>query len=146
MNQYYTLPIDFGKLISNRKHPTCENLKESVEQNIHLILITHFGEYRNDPTYGCSVWDEDFEILPSVSTWKDKIESSIKMSVQQHESRLYNIKVKVDIDPVELVSLDEDRSKHMKKRINIKIMGTIMETNEAYEQQEQIYFLSLIHI
>ena len=60
---YYDLPIRFDLLMQkNRELPTC-SLDKSIAQNIFLIITSKFNEHRFDPTYGCEIWETDFELI-----------------------------------------------------------------------------------
>ena len=60
INHYYQLPINFKTLMStNSALPTCD-LKQSIAQNIFLIITTKYKENRYDESYGCEIWNMDF--------------------------------------------------------------------------------------
>jgi predicted component of type VI protein secretion system len=133
-NNFYTLPLALSDIIKKQRHKLC-SLNESIAQNIYLLITTHFKEFRYDHTYGCSVWENDFEILPNMM-WKDDIKASIEKILGKHEKRLTNVKVKVDIEEFEFQNKENIR---IKKKLGIKIEGTTMKTNEKFEFLEYIF-------
>jgi phage baseplate assembly protein W len=136
--EYYTLPLILGDLIKKKEHPKCP-LIQSIAQNIHLILTTDFGENRNDPSYGCSIWEDEFEILLDVESWKDRLNDSIKKSLQKHEKRVINFDVKVDIKQEELISNKTGRDYRIKRSVNISITGNLIKTNESCSFFEKFF-------
>jgi phage baseplate assembly protein W len=134
MHSYYTLPLRLDKLLEQKQHPVC-SLEESISQHLYLILTTHFEESRFNATYGCSIWEQDFEIMSNIK-WKDWIRASVTETVLAHEKRLTHPKVKVEIDEFEFVSTANRR---IKRRVGIGIEGLILQTNEKYSFLETIY-------
>lgn len=136
----YTLPLQLGRVIRKEKHPYCSNVGQSLAQNIHLILLTSYGEHRFDRTYGCYVWESDFEILPRMNQWKTEIAKSIEDTIKQHEKRLTGVKVKVEIDQKEFIDPIDQKSKRIKKRITVEITGDLVITKEPFRFSDVIYF------
>ena len=58
--QFYNIPIKFSDL-TEKKELAKIGLGESISRLIHLIAITHFGECKFDDTFGCEIWEHDFE-------------------------------------------------------------------------------------
>ncbi|RMG22361.1 MAG: hypothetical protein D6730_16600 [Bacteroidetes bacterium] len=143
-DRYYSLPVPFGRLLNKQPLPTVR-LETSVKQHILLILMTHFDEYRYDPTYGCSIWEQDFEMLPKVNTWKDELKRSIEDSLQTHEPRLDRIKVTVKIAEQPFTHPEDRKVRRIKKRISIDIQAKLRETDEPFQHQETL-FLSPISL
>ena len=133
-NSFYTLPLRLDKVI-NRKPLTFCSLQESIAQNLYLLITTDFKELRYDHTYGCSVWEQDFEILANIK-WKDTIAGSLEETIRRHEERLNNIKVKVDIEEYKFQGKEMIR---IKRKLIIRITGFIVKTNEKFEFMEQIF-------
>ena len=136
---YYKLPLQLGKVINKKQHDVCK-IEDSIAQNIHLILVTQFEECRYDSTYGCCVWEYDFELLPQVGNWKTSIATNILDTLNKHEKRLVNADVRVAIDQQEFISQLDKNIKRVKKRIGITIKGNLKYTNERFEYYEAIYF------
>lgn len=134
MQSYYTLPLRLDDIIARKPHPVCP-LRSSIAQHLYLILTTHFGESRYDHTFGCLIWEQDFEILVNIK-WKDNIRLSLEEAIGAYEKRLTRVKVKVDADEFEYIS--DDRT-WIKKRLSIWINGSLIKTNEKFEFLEHIY-------
>jgi phage baseplate assembly protein W len=136
--EFYPIPFPFDRVIAKKRAPK-SLLGESVAQNIFLILTTRFGENRFDKSFGSSVWEQDFEILPKITLWKDKIQSSIQESIRNHEPRLTGLQVMVTIDENEIPGLVDKNLKCVKKRIQVMISGNLIKTNERFSYKENIY-------
>lgn len=137
----YSIPLRCSELTKRSpKHPKVK-LEESVRRHIYLILVTRFGEYRCDPSYGCQLWEHDFEHLKALDDKKHIFENSIKTLLARHESRLAEALVSIDIkepdikDPLKL-------TKKIKKRIEIKIRGRLVETNQPFEPKPFVIYFS----
>ncbi|HRH49192.1 MAG TPA: GPW/gp25 family protein [Panacibacter sp.] len=142
IQHYYELPIKFNELIKrNRELATCD-LKKSIAQNIYLTITSKFKENRYDETYGCELWDMDFELVSNENAWIEKIRKSVLKSVTKHETRLFNINVEIDITQDEQV-LTLKNSKSVKKRLSIFVNGIIAETGEPFPFNTNIYLSPL---
>lgn len=137
----YSIPLRCGELIrKNPKHPKVK-LEESVRRHLYLILITRFGENRCDLTYGCQLWEHDFEHLKSLNDKKHHIENSIKDLLTVHEPRLTEVVVNLNVtepdikDPLKL-------TQKLKKRIEINIKGRLVETNKSFKPKPFIIYFS----
>jgi phage baseplate assembly protein W len=119
----------------HHEHPRC-SLKQSVIQNLHLMLTTAFGEYPADEGYGCSIWENDFDNITSASKIKEHIKQSIIQSVHEHEKRLGKVSVKLMIHQEELADINGRR---VKKRIEITISGTLLLTNDPFSHEYSFF-------
>ncbi len=138
--QYYSFPLLFTDLLKKNDLAKCRDIKESISQNIHLILITHFGEYKQDPSYGCSIWDNDFENIVSINLWKEQVGKSLKIVLTNHEQRLTNITVKTDIGQEEVVN---SHLKKLKKKVEVSVEANIVETNEPFYFRDSLFISPL---
>jgi hypothetical protein len=135
-NNYYTLPLKTSDFISNRVHNVCV-INESIAHHIHLINTSYFGECTFDESFGCSIWNIDFDNLKSLNKLKELINDSLLTSLKRHEKRLSKISVSVNI-------IQEEISEHkivnrIKKKVNINIKGKIKKTNEDFSYIEYFY-------
>jgi phage baseplate assembly protein W len=135
---YYSLPLRLDQIMEKRQAPRC-SAKESIAQHIHLVLTTYFNENRFDPTYGCGIWEQDFELVSNLQ-WKDQTRDHIKKSVELHEKRLNNIQVKVEVDEHELGGKN---IKRIKRRVSVIVEGSIKRTNEKFAYKDEIYISPL---
>ena len=139
MSRYLTLPINAALLISKQEHPTCD-LKQSIAQKLHLITTTYYDECKFDDSFGCPIWENDFETIPSVNIWKDKTAKLVEEVIQKHEPRLSNVKVNLGMMQEEFIEQESKLAKQIKKRIELKIIATIEETSEPFEFNTFFYF------
>ncbi len=139
MSECYKIPVNFGALLKKRSQPKC-SFEESIKQNILLILVTHFDEYRFDPTYGCSIWDQDFELLPSANDWKKRLQESIYTSISVHEKRLTQLKIAITIDELPFTHPEDNKVRRIKKRIIVVINAKLKITNQDFQHIETVFF------
>jgi phage baseplate assembly protein W len=137
-DEYYTLPIPFRKIIERKEITKCD-LQTSVAQKIHLTLISFFGESRYDRDFGCMIWEYDFDNIYNLNAWKDKVTSSIVDTLSQHERRLNNIQVNVDVQQEETGNDQLTAIKAIRKRLDVKVTGNLQKTNELFVFSEPIY-------
>lgn len=125
MSAFYNIPLNTGDVMKKNELPRCAE-RESIDENILLMLTTYFGEFRYDETYGCSLWEHDFENIVSATAWKENIGVSIRETIKAHEPRLTNVIVTTEI------------KNETKRRVDIKVNGNLAQTNKPY-----FYFKSL---
>jgi predicted component of type VI protein secretion system len=141
MTDNYSIPLRCTELVKkNPKHPRVK-LEESVRRHVYLILTTRFGENRCDPSYGCQLWEHDFEHLRSLNDKKHHIENSIKILLIRHEPRLSEPVVTLNItepdikDPLKL-------TQKLKKRIEVRIKGRLVESNKIFNPKPFVIYFS----
>ncbi|MBC7903783.1 MAG: GPW/gp25 family protein [Gemmatimonadaceae bacterium] len=143
--EFYSLPLAVEKLMrepGDQSHHTRHrelakcSLQQSVEQNLHLLLTTAFGEFPADELFGCSIWENDFDNLTSAPKMKESIRQSILQSVQQHENRLGKVRVELMIQQEEL---PDAKGRRVKKRIEITISGMLQLTNEKFIHRDSFF-------
>lgn len=142
MKHYYTLPFDASSLVGKRRHSVCD-IKESIQINVNLILRTHLREYRFDSSYGCLIWNKDFDSVSNVTRWLSEVKSSILVSIEKNESRLSDINVELSIEAAKIPDKFKDQPLRMRHRITIKITGKIKHLNEPFEHFEYLFFSPL---
>ena len=138
MPKYYTQPIHVSLLMKGREHPSC-TLQQSIAQRIHLLLITNLNEYRFDREFGCIIWEHDFENVPNINQWKDRMAKSVKEELEKYEKRLQNIKTTLELTEEEFVDKDKNNFKKIKRRVDINISAALKRTNEPFFFQEVLY-------
>lgn len=126
---FYSLPLQLNLVMEGEDLPVC-SLEESIHQHIHLILTTAFGEIQYDESFGCLVWDADFDNLTAVNRMREQIKKSVLAVLQQYETRLEKIKTEVYIKQEELQM--KVNGKQVKKRIDIQVSGIIRSTRSPY--------------
>ncbi len=115
------------------------SVQESIAQRIHLILITGFGEFRYDTSFGCLIWEHDFENVPNLNKWRDEMAQSIKLKLLQFEKRLTNVQLTLDLTEEEFKGSDGDHYRKIKRRVDIRINANLKKTNEPFYFQELLY-------
>lgn len=134
MNQnYYKLPFNTSSLVTNKKLERCD-LKQSIAYSIHLINTSYFGECVFDETYGCCLWDIDFDNLSSSTKIKEAVRKSLLDSLKIHEKRLTSIRIIVGIKQEEFETAG--KSALVKKKVSITVKAKVKKTNEDYVYNE----------
>ena len=143
MDNYYGLPVRFSEVFK-KKQLKRVNIYDSIGFNIRLILRSHFGENRFDYSYGCEVWERDFEIINSNSAWGEELAKSIRETLIKHEGRLINPKVEIKISEEEFKSNRGDDITHrVKRKIEVIVRGNFFKTNEPFRITEVLYISPL---
>lgn len=133
---YYTLPLKTIDFITNKSHSVCV-INESIAHHIHLINTTYFGECTFDESFGCSIWNIDFDNLKSLNKLKELINDSLINSLKRHEKRL--TKIAVDVKIIQEEISEAKIANRIKKKVNINIKGKIKKTNENFSYVEYFY-------
>lgn len=126
----YKIPLQLGTVVQGNELPAC-SLVQSITQNLELIILTRFGEHRSDPSFGCEIWDLDFELIVSASLWEEKLRKSLLASVNTHEHRLQDVQITVAVTDMEKFSVFKQLTE-IKKRVDIGATGTIRKTGESF--------------
>lgn len=134
--KYFSLPFNTKQLIQNTQHKTC-SIKESIAHYIHLITTSYFGECTFDDSFGCSIWDVDFDNLSSVNKVKSIISESLFNSLKRHEKRLTKVQIEIGIKQEEIATTKD--SSIVKKKVSIGIKGKVKKTNEDFVYREYFY-------
>ncbi|MFC5045000.1 GPW/gp25 family protein [Aquimarina hainanensis] len=140
ITSYYKIPLDTSGIIKNEEVDKIE-LKQSIVNFIHLVTTSYYGECSFDESFGCSIWNIDFDNLASTNKLKNVIADSLVESITSHEKRLKNIKVEVDIQQEELNR--HDSVNRIKKRVDIVVNGILKQTNEPFSCLEKFYIAPL---
>ncbi|HTE27511.1 GPW/gp25 family protein [Flavitalea sp.] len=136
---FYKLPLRLDQIIQKKKLATC-TLKHSIAQNLHLIISTYRGEAAYSDEFGCSLWDEEFNIQLNFR-WKENLCDSLKQAVVQFEKRLQLQEVKVLMQ--EQNELVEKGNLRVRKCLHIEIKGIITKTNEPFHFRDSIFISPL---
>lgn len=136
---YYKLPLRLDEVIQKNKLVTC-TLKHSIAQNLHLIISTYRGEAAYSDEFGCSLWDEEFNIQLNFR-WKENLCDSLKRAVDQFEKRLQLQETKVMMQ--EQNELLKRGNLRVRKCLHIEIKGIIKKTNESFHFRDIIFISPL---
>lgn len=104
---------------------------KSISQHIELIIFTRYGEHRHNSNFGCEIWDLDFELVVSETTWEEKFRQSLLKSITEYEKRLYHVEVEIKMTEVEK-SFTIRNVTEIKKKVDISIRARINITGEKY--------------
>lgn len=126
---YLKIPIDFDRIMQ-KKELDITTIEHSIAQQLILIATTYFGECKFDETFGCNIWNMDFDFLMNENTLKKTIATALKDSIKMHESRLQLEEIEVEISEKKMLSSGIYRTK---KKIDISIFGKIVETNRPFK-------------
>ncbi|MEO6722330.1 MAG: GPW/gp25 family protein [Ferruginibacter sp.] len=138
---YYKAPLALSKLLEGNDLPTC-SLADSITKNLELIITTKFGEHRSDPSFGCEIWDLDFELIASENLWEEKLRQSLLRSITSHERRLSNVQIQVEISEIEKFHLFKQFTE-VKKRVDIELKGTMHKTGEGFNFKTNLFLSPL---
>jgi phage baseplate assembly protein W len=134
LNEYYKLPLRSGDLFRGKEMPKC-SLAESVAQMIHLIATTGFGECKYNPSFGCEIWELDFENVINSQLYREKLRKSIQNTIETHEPRIVNTKVDIQMEQIDYMMFN----RKIKSRVRIKITGMLAKTNEPFTYTDQFF-------
>ncbi|HEY1164479.1 MAG TPA: GPW/gp25 family protein [Chitinophaga sp.] len=133
--QYYQLPLDLSRILQKKDMPVC-NLEESVGQHIHLLITTVLGENKDDPDYGCQLWDTDFDIKATNNEIKEQVENAIRLAIVKYEKRLVQVRVTAFVSQEELAMLS---GKKIKKKIKVSVNGTLAKNNNPFHYSSYFF-------
>ncbi len=138
---FYKIPLNLSTALAGNDLTTCD-LVTSISKNLELIIMTKFGEHRSNTTFGCEIWDLDFELIISEKLWEEKLRQSLLKSITTHERRLSDVKLNVEITEIEKYSSLRQFAE-IKKRVNINLAGIILKTGEAFTFSTNLFLSPL---
>lgn len=127
---YYKIPLLLHAVTEGRELPACD-LETSIQKSLELIITTKFGEHRSDPTFGCEIWNLDFELIVSARLWEEKLRQSLLKSITSHEHRLTNVEINAAISDIEKFNVLKQFTE-IKKRVDIQVTGQMKKTGEMF--------------
>jgi phage baseplate assembly protein W len=138
---YYKIPLQLASVMEGNELPACD-LNHSITKNLELIIMSRFGEHRSDPSFGCEIWDLDFELIVSPSLWEEKLRLSLLKSIVSHEPRLSGIEITVAITDMEKFNIFRQFTE-IKKRVDINLAGLIHKTGESFNFHTNLFLSPL---
>jgi phage baseplate assembly protein W len=138
---YYKIPLQLKNALEGIDLET-HDLRHSISKNLELMIMTRFGEHRCDQTYGCEIWDLDFELIVSQRLWEEKLRKSMLATMNTHEPRLTNIDLSIAITDFEKRNPFQ-QSTEIKKRVDILILGTIQKTGKEFRLNTSLFLSPL---
>lgn len=134
-NDFFQIPLQIDQVTRQKSLKRC-SLVESVSGMMHLITISHFGENKQDETFGNELWDHDFETIDNSQAFKERLAASLEKAITEHEKRLTAVKVSVGFDQI----LTTAYNRRIRQRIQIAVQGTLRKTNEPFIHHE-VFFM-----
>jgi phage baseplate assembly protein W len=129
-DQFYAKPFRFTSIYGGDNLQSTD-LGRSISNHIELIIFTRYGEHRHRESFGCEIWDLDFELIVSEALWEEKFRKSLLKSITDYEFRIYNVEVEVRITEVENI-YPLRKITEIKKKVDISVRGLIKTTGEKY--------------
>lgn len=137
----YNIPLRLRDATEGKSLPPCD-LDTSIQNHLALIITTRFGEHRSDPTFGCEIWDLDFELIVSARLWEEKLRQSLLRSITAHEQRLSGVEISVAISDTEKFNALQQFTE-IKKRVDIKVTGMMKKTGEDFSFHANLFLSPL---
>ena len=126
----YKFPIDFSRLFeSNIRNLSQQSEKESIDQNLELIITTNPGEHKYDPKFGCKIWDLDFERVVSKAIWEEQFTQYISEAIKKYEPRIYDTETSIHFYDTKREEVTSGAI-YIKKRVDITINAKLIHTGE----------------
>jgi len=139
--EYYKLPLKMGHITQKKEHEKCA-LAESVAGVVHLIAVTYFGECKHDSSFGCEIWEYDFENISNPQQHRERLINSVQKTITKQEKRLTDIYVDIQIEQIDYLLVQ----RRIKSRISLHIKATLVETNEPFTHFDQFFIGPLSYI
>lgn len=136
MADYLDIPVALDKIIEQKEVRRID-LRKSIHNLIHLIIVTSYNEVKHDPFFGTEISEYDFENIYNMHSLKDELKKSILNSIQNNEKRLVNVNIDLQIEQVEIST--RIQNKRIKTQINMIVNGVIDKTNESLQHKEIFY-------
>ncbi|BAV10173.1 Phage baseplate assembly protein W [Filimonas lacunae] len=140
--EYYTLPMELGKVIKKQELPRC-SLQQSIAHHLHLILTTSFGELLSDPDFGNGLWEEDFDNVTYRGRQKELIIQSLMRAIQRYEKRLEKVRVQLTVSQEEVSDLSAES--RVKRKLDIVIAAILKATNEPITYRDSFFISPLAY-
>jgi len=132
MNINYKSPIDFSRLFeSDVRNLSIQNEKDSIKQNLELVISTNPGEHKYNPQYGCKIWNLDFERVESKSLWEELFVKAIAEAVNLYEPRIHDVEVHVNFVDTKREEVST-KATFIKTKANIRINAKLINTDERF--------------
>ena len=140
-SNYYKIPLKLTAAMEGNELLACD-LDTSIQKSLELIIMTKFGEHRSDPTFGCEIWNLDFELIVSARLWEERLRQSLMNSIVTHEYRLTSVEIAIAITDIEKFNLLKQFTE-IKKRVDIQVTGSIKKTGEPFTFHTNLFLSPL---
>jgi phage baseplate assembly protein W len=137
---FLSLPLQLD-IVSQRGLLSHCTVQQSIAQHIHLILTTSLGELVSDESFGCGLWDADFDNLSGRSKLKDGLVKALDTAIRSHEPRVEFTRTDLQLHQEELSPAGTSR--RIKNRLDITISGVMKGTNEPIVYRDHFFISPL---
>ena len=135
----YKLPISMVDLLAKKHLNSCD-VKDSIAQNLHLILTTQFGSYSYDHEFGCPIWDMEYENVDFNQAFKDNLTKDLHACFSRYETRLTDIQVQIDFKIEELPQKQgKFGNKRIQRKLEIRVTGELIKTRDTFNFRHKVY-------
>lgn len=134
---FYKLPIRFGPLMNRQEIPTC-GVGESIAQLLHLLIHTRYGELRSDRSFGCRIWEVEFDRTLTTGDWSDELSVSLEAAIRQHEPRLKKAQVSISMAVVDHDSFFRQPDEY-RRLATVGVSALLTETEEPFQFYTQLH-------
>ncbi len=134
--EFYSLPLSLHTVPRKKELSRC-SLKQSVADNLHLVLTSSFNSLASDSEFGSSIWDADFDNISNQNKQKEMIIQSLQKVIQRYEKRLTNLRIEIRFSQEETPAVTP--GVRVKKKMQIVITGNIILTNEAIVYRDNFF-------
>jgi len=135
--EYYKYPLDLKRIFQQKKLQKC-TLGDAISQNLQLIILSHNGEHRYNPSLGCEIWDLDFDLILSLRIWEEKLRNSLLHAIEKNEKTLEKVEVSVAVSEVEN-TFNSNQYVSIKRQVDIQVHAILKETGEKYYFQTKLF-------
>lgn len=128
--KFFRVPLDFSSIFTSGTLAveTCSE-RDSIDQNIELLLSTYPGEHRFNKNWGCRIWEMDFVNVSVRKQWEDEFKGYIREAIEQFEKRLSGLVIEIQIS--EVSQHDEIlNTTAIKKRVTVYVNANLVSTGE----------------
>ncbi len=133
---YLNYPLNMNEIFKGKSLQKLSQ-RESIAKHLHLIITSQLGENLFEPTFGCSIWEYDFDNTVTDVRLRDLIKNSLVEAITNRELRIRGLEVKVVISQMEINGLRV--LKRIKKRVDIQVKSRLLSTGEEFEYFEYFY-------
>lgn len=139
--KYIKLPINFYNIAKGAKSPSC-SMEESIAQHLYLLITSRYGEVSGNNTFGCDIWELEFNQLVKTHKWEEQVKSSLEKSILINEKRLKDVEVKISLTEVDYEFKNKGYSQ-VRRKADIHIAGLILENNQDFQFGMSLYISPL---
>jgi phage baseplate assembly protein W len=117
--------------------PTC-GVGESIAQLLHLLIHTRYGELRSDRSFGCRIWEIEFDRTLTNGDWSDQLSLSLEAAIREHEPRLKNAKFTISMAVVDHNSFFRQPDEY-RRLATVGVSALLAETEEPFQFYTQLH-------